>query len=108
MWEKLRMKLRAIFSAKTANALFRAITRAAPYYWEAVQVTIWILNIVGKEKTAAGIARLAEKVGLDVGSRNPDEAMMLAAVKLLRERFPDAKLADLKRAVELAVGTLDD
>ena len=105
---KLLKKLKAIFSSRTANALFRAITRAAPYYGEAMQIVIWIADIVGKEKTAAKLARLAELARIDVGDRSPDEVMLAAAVKLLRERYPEAKLADLKRAVELAVGALDD
>ena len=104
----LGKKLLSLFQKDIATKVFRAISRAAPYFDEALQVVEWAGRLAGS-RSQEEISRLANAAGLEkMPEPSTGDLLRMIALKLLLERFPDAKQRDLNRAIELAVGFHDD
>jgi hypothetical protein len=103
-----------LFSKKTADAILAGIRKAAPYIESAMKLAGVVAGIIGGPagKTVAAVLAAAAQLGVDAIVK-PDAtdaeigtALRDIVVAALRKQFPDASLADLNRAVELAVGAL--
>jgi hypothetical protein len=104
----LGKKLLSLFQKDIAAKVFRAIARAAPYFDEALQVVEWVSRLAGS-RSREEISRLASAAGLEKPPEpGTGDLLRMVALKLLLERFPNAKRRDLNRAIELAVGFHDD
>jgi len=104
----LGKKLLSLFQKDIVAKVFRAISRAAPYFDEALQVVEWVGRLSGS-RSPEEISRLTNAAGLEkVPEPGTGDLLRMIALKLLLERFPNAKRRDLNRAIELAVGFHDE
>jgi hypothetical protein len=105
---KVGKKLVSLFQKDIAAKVFRAISRAAPYFDEALQVVEWAARLAGS-RSPEEISRLANAAGLEkVPEPGTGDLLRMIALQLLLDRFPDAQRKDLNRAIELAVGVHDN
>ena len=106
---KLAGLFKRVFTPTTLAMIERGLGNSVPYVSEAIQVAAWLASMT-KSRSAGEISSAADAASVAlpdwVKNAPPHVAIAYIAEQLLRERFPEAKLRHIRRAIEIAYGAV--